>query len=128
MMEVKKVLIIDDEKSFCNLVKMNLDLVGRFEVHIANNGKDGVKLAKKIQPDVILLDVIMPRQSGFKTLEVLKKDLKTISIPVIMLSALTDEKSVMRAGSMYSEHYVTKPISTEKLIEKIDWTLNIGKK
>ena len=117
--------MIDDEKLFCNLVKMNLELLGKCEVYIANDGKEGIRTAKKILPDVILLDIVMPKQDGFQTLEALKKDPKTVSIPVIMLSALTDDKSAIKASSMYSEHYVTKPISTEKLVEKIELVLGI---
>ena len=121
-----KILMIDDEMMFCKLVKMNIELAGKFEVHIANDGKEGLRTAKKILPNVILLDIVMPKQDGFETLVTLKKDPNTVSIPVIMLSALTDDKSVIRASSLYSEYYVTKPISAEKLIEKIESVLNIN--
>lgn len=126
-MRLIKILMIDDEVLFCNLVKMNLELLGKFYVQIAHDGKEGVKVAKDFMPDVILLDIVMPRQDGFQTLEILKKDPKTISIPVIMLSALTDENVAIKTSSMFSEHYVTKPISAEKLVEKIEWVLDIDK-
>ena len=126
-MRLIKILMIDDEVLFCNLVKMNLELLGKFYVQIAHDGKEGVKVAKDFMPDVILLDIVMPRQDGFQTLEALKKDTRTISIPVIMLSALTDEKAAIRASSLFSEHYVTKPISAEKLVEKIEWVLDIDR-
>ncbi len=127
LMKPIRVLMIDDEKTLCDLVKMNLELYGKFEVHIANDGREGAKAAIKLLPDVILLDIIMPKQDGFQTLAALKKNPKTISIPVIMLSAMTDNNSVTKASSMYSEYYITKPISSEKLIEKIGWVLNINK-
>ena len=126
-MRVIKILMIDDEKMFCDLVRMNLDLSGKFEIYTANDGKEGVKAAKKLLPDLILLDIIMPKQDGFETLAILKEDPKTMSIPIIMLSALNDEKSAEKASSMYSQYYVTKPISTAKLIEKIEQVLGLSR-
>jgi len=120
-----KILMIDDEKMFCELVKMNLELSGKFEVYIANDGKEGVRVARGLLPKLILLDVIMPKQDGFETLAILKGDSRTMSIPVIMLSALTDEKSAEKASSLYSQYYIAKPISTVKLIEKIEQVLGL---
>ena len=63
----KRILIIDDEKDFCRLVKMNLELMGDFEVDIATNGKRGIFLAKKTKPDLVLLDILMPGMDGLKS-------------------------------------------------------------
>ncbi len=120
-----KVLIIDDEKPFCSLIKMNLLLTGKFSVWTANDGWDGFKKARKWKPDIILLDVIMPKMGGLDTLKMLKEDARTLPIPVIMLSALTDGKMKIRAGSLYAENYITKPVTTKQLIEKIESALNI---
>jgi two-component system alkaline phosphatase synthesis response regulator PhoP len=124
-MVVIEVLMIDDEKQFCDLVKMNLELTGRFRVWTAHNGKDGLKAAKQMQPNVILLDVMMPVMDGIETLARLKKDKATLGIPVIMLSAMTDDKTKIKTGNLYAEYYVNKPISTEDLIAKIKSVLNI---
>ncbi len=119
----KKILIIDDEVRFGQLVKMNLAQVSDFEVSLAASGKDGLKLAKKLKPDLILLDVIMPGLNGFEVLERLKGDKSTREIPVIMLTAMDDDKMRIRAAQSYNEAYITKPIKAEEIKSKIDEVL-----
>ena len=128
-MERKGILIIDDERSFTELVRMNLEMSGKFQVAVANDGRDGIAMAKDLKPDVILLDVMMPKMDGFEVLNALKKNPKTLSIPVIMLSAKSDDASKIAASSLYSQYYVTKPIDADELVAKIEWVLNLsGKK
>ncbi|TRZ48776.1 DNA-binding response regulator [bacterium] len=122
-MTKKKILIIDDETDFCKLVKRNLELIGDFEVAIAGDGKQGFNSAKKLKPDLILLDIMMPRMDGFKVLEKLKSDMNTIAIPVIMLTAKGDEASKVKASELYDEEYIAKPIEAPELKTKIDEVL-----
>jgi DNA-binding response OmpR family regulator len=75
-MSKKRILIIDDEENFCKLVKMNLELDVDFTVETATEGKKGIELAKKFKPDIIILDIMMPKMSGFEVLEKIKKDPK----------------------------------------------------
>ena len=117
---MKKVLIVDDETEFCALVKETLELRGGYEVRMAYNGKEGVQLAKKFKPDVMLLDLRMPFVDGFSALDRLKKDTATIDIPVITLSALDDEESKVRCAQLYNDQYLTKPIKLEELQKKIE--------
>ena len=124
-MERKKVLMIDDERGFCNVVKMNLQLTQKFDVVTAFNGKEGIKLAKKIKPDIVLLDIMMPGMDGFEVLKVLKNDGHTMSIPVIMLTAIGESEAKVKAGEMYSEYYITKPVKSQELISKIEMVLNL---
>ena len=126
-MNLKKVLIIDDEAIFAQCIKMNLELSNRFIVHTANSGKAGIAMAKKIKPDIILLDITMPHMDGLQVLAALKNDAMTISIPVVMLSALGEEETKIKASSLYSQYYITKPVESDKLIEKIDWVLGVDK-
>ena len=119
----KKVLLIDDEKYFCFFVTKNLEHSGEYTVIYATNPDKGIRMAKKGSPDVILLDISMPGKDGFKVLEILKGDEKTLSIPVIMLTALDDEEARLKASSLYNEDYVTKPVSYETLKAKIDKAL-----
>jgi DNA-binding response OmpR family regulator len=119
----KKILIIDDEENFCRLVKMNLELIGDFQVDIATNGKKGVKLAKRIKPHLILLDILMPQMDGFEVLKELKKDRNAMSIPVVMLSARDDEAAKLKAAQLYDELYITKPIEVPDLKAKIEEVL-----
>ncbi|MDP2924499.1 MAG: response regulator [Candidatus Omnitrophota bacterium] len=116
----KKILIIDDEEYFCKMVKRNLEITGSFLVAIATNGKRGLSIAKKDKPDVIILDVMMPKMNGFEVLKRLKKDIDTISIPVIMLTAKGDQESYMQAAQLYDELYLLKPIDAPTLKTKIE--------
>jgi two-component system, OmpR family, alkaline phosphatase synthesis response regulator PhoP len=122
-MSKRKILIIDDETDFCKLVKRNLELIGDFEVAIAEDGKRGLASAKKLKPDLILLDIMMPHMDGFKVLEKLKTDMNTIAIPVIMLTAKGDEASKIKAAQLYDEEYITKPIDAPDLKTKIEEVL-----
>jgi len=119
------VLFIDDEVGYCNLIKMRLKLMANFNVICADNGKDGLKLARQIKPDIIILDIIMPGLDGFAVLEKLKKDDKTISIPVIMLSGLDNDEAKIKANRLYDETYITKPVDIYKLKDKIEEILKI---
>jgi len=116
---MKRILIIDDEEDLTFFIKANLELDGEFEVIIANSGKEGIKKAAKDNPDLILLDILMPRMNGYQTLEKLKNNAKTLSIPVIMLTALGDDSSKVKASTLYNEDYVVKPVQIDPLKEKI---------
>jgi len=124
-MGLKKVLIIDDEAEFCELVKMYFEITLRsnFQVSIALDGKEGVKLAKKIKPDLIILDVVMPVMDGFQALELLKKDPQTLSIPVVMLSAKIDAESKLKAMELYNDEYINKPVAMLDLKAKVEGVL-----
>lgn len=119
-MSRKKVLIIDDEKDFCTLAKIHLTAISNFEVHTASSGNDGFNLAKKIQPDIIILDLIMPGEDGFEVLGRLKKDCQTLEVPVIMLTARQDETLKKKALELYNEAYLIKPVDIKELKDKID--------
>ena len=119
----KKILLIDDEKNFCLFVKKNLEAPGEFVVLCANDPLEGIRSAKREQPDLILLDINMPRKDGFAVLEAIKKNEKTLSIPVIMLTAVEGDDAKIKSSGLYSEDYIVKPISYEKLREKIDTVL-----
>lgn len=119
----KHILIIDDEKDICNTIKMGLEVLGDYSVDIATNGKEGLKQARKIQPALILLDIMMPGIDGFEVLRRLKEDERTYAIPVIMVSARDDEETKERAARLYNELYVTKPVQIAKLKTTIDEVL-----
>jgi DNA-binding response OmpR family regulator len=115
-----KILIIDDEKDFCHFLKFNLETARGYSVFTATNGKSGIKTAIRKNPDLILLDIMMPRISGFDVLKALKKNTRTISIPVAMLTALGSHGSKLKASRLYSSHYFIKPIKIEVLIAGIE--------
>jgi len=122
-MGAKKILIIDDEKAICQLVKDGLERMGDFEVIMALSGLIGIELAKKIRPDLILLDIGMPRMSGFEVIRKLKEDNDTITIPVVMLSGRGDEEAKIESMELYDEDYITKPIALTDLKVKIESVL-----
>jgi DNA-binding response OmpR family regulator len=121
---MRKILMIDDERDICFLVKQNMEMSGNYKVIIANNGKDGISTASREKPDLILLDIIMPGMSGFEVLEKLKSRPDTTSIPVVMLTAVGTEESKEKAMSLYNEDYLVKPVRTEALKSKIEEVLS----
>lgn len=123
MIEKKKILLIDDEKNFCFFVKKNLEATGEFVVLCANDPLEGIRFAKREHLDLILLDIRMPRKDGFEVLEAIKENSKTLSIPVVMLTAVEGDDAKIKCSGFYSEDYIVKPISYEKLREKIDTVL-----
>lgn len=124
-MDKKKILIIDDEKDFTQMVKLNLEQSGKYEVGIENKGPNALSAAKKFKPQLILLDILMPGVDGFKVLEMLKKDFSTVSIPVIMLTAVMTEEAKGKATSLYDEGYIEKPVNAEVLEAEIDKVFKI---
>lgn len=120
---MKKILLIDDEKEFCSLMKKNLERSSEYEIIVANDGKTGISIAGKHEPDLILLDIVMPQMSGLEVLKRLKQNEKTIVIPVIMLTAKDNETFKIEAAYSYAEAYITKPVDIEVLKAKIESVL-----
>ena len=116
---MKRVLMIDDEKEFCMVVKQNLEMKGDYSVEIATDGKSGIAAALHRKPDLILLDIIMPGMGGFDVLRELKNKRETTSIPVIMLTAVGSEEAKEKALGLYDEDYVVKPVLLSDLDAKI---------
>jgi len=123
MGNVKKILLIDDEEDFCFFLKGNLTKTGRFIVASTTNPTKGIKIARRIRPDLILLDIRMPGRSGFEVLRALKKNEKTMSIPVIMLTAIGDDHTKTKASQLYNDDYIVKPVDYEDLEIRIDAVL-----
>lgn len=116
---MKKILFIEDESALQKTLGDFLREEG-FEVISALNGKDGLRLAKTEIPDLILLDLILPKINGFDVLRNLKKDEKTKEIPVIILTNLESLEDIERAISLGAKTYLVKSnYSLEEVIEKI---------
>jgi CheY-like chemotaxis protein len=116
-----KVLIIDDEVDFCYFVKNNLMQSGPFEVTTATNGKDGIELAQKEKPDIILLDLFMPDMPGEDVAAALKENTATADIPILYVTALASNDDIADSkGDKIGNNYILpKPVRTKKLIEII---------
>jgi DNA-binding response OmpR family regulator len=117
---VIKVLIIDDEEGICDVVRMGLEKMGDFGVSVASNGKDGIEIAKRLRPHVILLDIRMPGLDGIEVLKRLKSNKETISIPVIMLTAVLDSSTKEECSGLFDELYLEKPVDLMVLKAKIE--------
>ena len=123
-MNKTKVLMIDDEEDMCLSVKANLESFGGYEVLMAHNGEQGFQAARAQRPDVILLDILMPGMNGLEVLRQLKQDSATLSIPVLMLTAVDEEQSMREAAGLYDDAYLVKPIQIETLKSKIERVLS----
>tara|TARA_A100001015_G_scaffold198203_1_gene221119 strand:+ start:4236 stop:4913 length:678 start_codon:yes stop_codon:yes gene_type:complete len=114
----KSILVVDDEHDLLDLLEYNLKKEG-FKVYLADNGEKGINLAQKHQPDLVLLDVMMPEMSGFDVCEALRQDADIKRLPIIFLTAKDDEASEVEGLTIGADDYITKPISTVKLVTRI---------
>ena len=119
--ETKKILLIDDEEDFCFFVKLNLEKTGRFKVLTTTSGANGVIIASREHPDLILLDIIMPEMGGGQVAELLLENPKTRSIPVLFITAIASRREVQsQEGIIGGRNFIAKPVTPEELIAKID--------
>ena len=113
----KKVLLVEDDKTISLMYKIKIE-IGGFEVLTADNGADGLSLAKKQKPDIIMLDVILPQLDGFSVLEELKKDASTKNIPVVMLTNLGTEEDKEKGEKLGATDYLVKASLTPAQVEE----------
>lgn len=112
----KKILVIDDEPDFVEMLKMKLEASG-YEVLAAFDGDEGLKKALEELPDLILLDIMMPRKDGYTFLLDLKKDDIAKAIPVIAVTAKPGMEDMFKAEGV--KDYITKPFDNTELLAKI---------
>ncbi|NFH69823.1 response regulator [Clostridium botulinum] len=117
-----KVLIIDDNKQNCEIIKDLLYAWG-YCVYLAFDGFDGFKLATKVNPDVILLDVMLPGMNGFETCKKLKENEETENIPIIMLTVLNEIEDKIRGFNVGADIFLSKPIVYQELKNRIAWAI-----
>ena len=108
----------DDDPVILRLIEINLSLEG-LEVETAGRGEDTIDKARTMKPDLILLDVMMPGMTGWECAERLKSDPETADIPIVFLSARTQEEDRRRGESLGVAAYVTKPFDPTQLIATI---------
>jgi len=123
--EKKKILLIDDEEDFCFFVKLNLEKTGKYEVLTTTSGSRGIIMASKEQPDLILLDIIMPEISGGQVAEQLLESPKTKDIPVLFITAIASRREVQsQEGVIGGRQFIAKPVTPEEIMAKIDSLLS----
>lgn len=120
----ESVLIVDDEPMARTLLRLMLVRAG-FNVAEAEDGYDALDKVKQSQPDIILLDVMMPGMDGFTVCEKLRLEEDTSNLPIIMLSAKTDLDSINKGLRVGATKYLTKPISPEDLTRHVREVLDV---
>lgn len=117
-MSKQTILVVDDERDLLDLIEYNLKKEG-FKVLKAENGEEGISKAKEHRPDLILLDIMMPKMDGLEAVEIMRKDDGLKKTPIIFLTARSDEKTEIDGLNKGGDDYITKPISTTKLVSRI---------
>jgi CheY-like chemotaxis protein len=114
-------LVIDDEVDFTELIKLNLERTGQYEVKIENKGLLGLVAAKEFKPDLILLDIMMLDADGGDVCYQLENDYETKGIPVVFLTAIAKKEELENnKGSIGGHLFIAKPVSTKELIGHIE--------
>ena len=120
------ILIVEDEKDIVKMLDYNLKKEG-YKVLVAHDGEDAIDAAATKHPDLILLDLMLPGVDGLEVCKELKSERKTVSIPVIMLTAKSQESDKVVGLELGADDYVTKPFSPRELIARIKAVLRRGK-
>jgi len=121
--EKYRILLIEDDPAISNVVELNLKL-DNYDVFLAADGEEGLNMVKETNPDLIILDVMMPKMDGWQVLMQLKNEDKTKDIPVIMLTAIDDEQSKVIGLRGGADDYVPKPFSPLELAARVKVILN----
>ena len=122
-MKIKKILLADDEEPVRALVTATIRDDTRYKILEAKDGIEALEIARKEKPDIILLDIMMPRMDGFEVCRHLKSDPKTSSISIIMLTALAQNTDKDKAREVGANGYFAKPFSPTALIKKLEEVL-----
>ena len=113
---MKRILVVEDEKDIQNIIKAFLENAG-YKVETADDGLDGINIIQKNKFDLILLDIMMPKIDGFVVCEMIRKN---SNVPIIILTALTDEESQLKGFDKLADDYITKPFSMPVLLKHIE--------
>ena len=117
-MNPKKILVVDDEVDLVKTIQFALEAEG-YQVLASYNGEDALNQSRKESPDLILLDIMLPKLDGYKVCRLLKFDKQYKHIPILMLTAKTQQKDRLLGMETGADEYITKPFDMEELTEKI---------
>jgi DNA-binding response OmpR family regulator len=113
-----KILIAEDERDIRDLVAFTLRFAG-YEVFSAANGEEAVELAPKVNPDLILMDVRMPRMTGYEACRLIKSNAELMDIPIVFLSAKGQESEIQQGLEAGAEDYLLKPFAPDQLTTRV---------
>lgn len=121
---MRKILIVDDEPYILNILDFSLDAEG-YRVLQASDGEEALRLAQEQIPDLVIMDVMMPRQDGFETCKQLKEDVRTADIPIVLLTARNSREDRSRGEDVKADGYITKPFSPQRLLDTVQDFLGV---
>lgn len=119
MADKKRILITDDDPVILRLLQVNLELEG-YDVLLAHHGEEAYEIAQAEHPDLVILDIMMPKLDGYQTCEKLKATDSTKDIPVVFLSAKAQQTDIERGKSFGVAEYLTKPFDPSDLLEVVE--------
>ena len=119
---MKKILIVDDEQDIVESLKFVLEAAD-YTCYYAYNGEDGLRLAKEIIPDLIILDVMMPNMDGWQTLKAIRSNEDTKHLPVIMLTAVNEDQKMVSGLKNGADDYIVKPFILPNLLARMEAVL-----
>lgn len=118
-----RILVAEDEKDIRELIAFTLRFAG-FDVLLATNGEEAVQVAEAEIPDLVILDVRMPRMSGYEACRRLKENPQTAALPVVFLSAKGQDSEIQQGLESGAEEYILKPFAPDELIQQVRNILN----
>ena len=121
MMAKKRILLVDDEKSLTSLLRLNLEETGNYEVRVENWAEDALPAAKQFKPDLVLLDIIMPRMPGGNVASLIDNDPELKGTPIVFLTAAVRKHQVEENEGIICEHpCLAKPATVDEVIAMIE--------
>ncbi len=122
----RKILLVEDDETLAEVYKQRLELEG-FDVNHVNNGEDALATALKFRPDLVLLDVMMPKLNGFDVLDIMRQTPETRNVHIIMLTALSQPKDEQRAKDLGADDFLIKSqVVIGDVVERIKHQLNMA--
>ena len=118
-MNKKRILVVEDEEDLRKMLKFRLEGLN-YEVSEAGDGLEGLNKARTTKPDLIIMDLMLPKMDGYKVCGLLKPDARFSRIPIIMFTARAQEKDKEMAKEVGADAYITKPFEPEVLVGKIE--------
>ncbi|MBI2942307.1 MAG: response regulator [Chloroflexi bacterium] len=117
-------MIVDDDLDICEIVQVNLEGAG-FEVLQAHDGQSGLELARQERPDLVILDVLLPRRDGWSVLTTMQADPHLAHTPVLMLTCCSEDDDVLRGLTAGAVEYITKPFAPEQIVASVRLLLGV---
>ena len=118
-----RILVVDDEEQLLMMVQMRLEAAG-YDVLLARDGQEGLDKAKAEKPDLLILDLMLPKMDGFKVCGLLKKDARYSKMPIILFTARSQQSDMQVGKEVGADAYMVKPFQPQKLLDKVSELLN----